>query len=165
MHFKGIEPPTMPVTHHGNFMKKQVGRREEVMTMATLGADILPPFFIENGYLYTKTYPMTLAAYIERKSIKSVEQLGELATKIDEKIAALHDLGLVHLDLHTQNIVVDPETGDARLIDLGMARWISDLGEADMQDCVKFLPGFCYGSDFIADIVCYEHRMWKMDYF
>ncbi len=135
------------------------------MTIATLGADILPPFFIENGYLYTKAYPMTLAAYIEAEGIKSIQQLGELATKIDDKIGALHDLGIVHLDLHTQNIVLDPSTGDVRLIDLGMARWIRDLHEGDMQDCVQFLPGFCYGTDYKGDIMAYEYRMWKMDYF
>ncbi len=131
--------------------------------MATLGADILPPFFIEKGYLYTKAYPMTLAAYIDANDITTVAQLGDIAATIDDKIGRLHDLGIVHMDLHTQNIVIDPATGDVRLIDLGMARWIRDLHEGDMLDCTTFLPGFCYGTDYKGDIMAYEYRMWRMD--
>lgn len=135
------------------------------MTAAVAGAGILPDFTIEGNTLRMHRYPLTLAAYIEQNDITSVEQLGWIAAAIDDKIAALHNLGIVHMDLHTQNIVIDPESGDIRLIDLGMSRWIRDLHEGDMLDCVQFLPGFCYGTDFKGDIMAYEYRMWRMDYF
>lgn len=138
---------------------------ERRFTAAVAGANILPDFTIEGNTLRMKRYPLTLAAYIEANDIASVSDLGWIAEAIDDKISALHALGIVHMDLHTQNIVIDPEACDVRLIDLGMSRFLDDLCEGDMLDCVQFLPGFCYGSDFKMDIMAYEYRMWRMDYF
>ncbi len=145
--------------------EKTLNPYEKRFTAAVAGAAILPDFTIEGSTLKMRRYPMTLAAYIEANDITSVEQLGDIAAAIDDKIGRLHDLGIVHMDLHTQNIVIDPESGDVRLIDLGMSRWLADLHEGDMLDCVKFLPGFCYGTDYKGDIMAYEYRMWRMDYF
>lgn len=135
------------------------------MTAAVVGAGILPDFTIKGATLRMHRYPLTLAAYIEQNDISSVEQLGWIADAIDDKIGRLHGLGIVHMDLHTQNIVIDPEISDVRLIDLGMSRWIDSLCEGDMLDCTQFLPGFCYGTDFKNDIMAYEYQMWRMDYF
>jgi tRNA A-37 threonylcarbamoyl transferase component Bud32 len=147
-----------------NFEKKLMPH-ERRMTVSVAGAGILPDFTIKGNTLRMRRYPMTLAAYIETNDITTVEQLGDIAADIDNKIGQLHELGIVHMDLHTQNIVFDPATGDVRLIDLGMSRFINDLHEGDMLDCVKFLPGFCYGTEYKGDIMAYEYRMWKMDYF
>jgi serine/threonine protein kinase len=148
-----------------NNFEKKLTPRERLMTAAVAGTGILPDFTIEGDTLMLRRYPMTLAAYIEANDITTIEQLGGVAAAIDDKIGALHELGIVHLDLHTQNIVLDPATGDVRLIDLGMSRFIRDLHEGDMLDCVQFLPGFCYGADYKGDIMAYEYRMWRMDYF
>ena len=145
--------------------EKQLTLREKRMTAAVAGAGILPDFTIEGNTLRVKRYPLTLAAYIEANDIASIADLGWIADAIDDKIAALHALGIVHMDLHTQNIVIDPEARDVRLIDLGMARWIDSLCEGDMLDCATFLPGFYYGSDYKNDLMAYEYRMWRMDYF
>ena len=135
------------------------------MTAAVAGFGILPDFTVDGNTLKMKRYPLTLAAYIEQNDITSIEQLGWITDAIDDKIGRLHELGIVHMDLHTQNIVIDPLAHDVRLIDLGMSRWIRTLCEGDMLDCIQFLPGFCYGSDYKGDLMAYEYRMWKMDYF
>ena len=147
------------------YFEKQLNPHERRMTAAVAGLGILPDFTVEGNTLRMKRYPLTLAAYIEQNDITSVEQLDWIASSIDDKIGRLHDLGIVHMDLHTQNIVIDPVAHDVRLIDLGMSRWIRDLHEGDMLDCATFLPGFCYGTDYKGDIMAYEYRMWKMDYF
>lgn len=39
----------------------------------------------------------------------------------------LHSLGIIHGDLSEENIVVDPSTKDAKLIDFGMSKYVSSI--------------------------------------
>jgi serine/threonine-protein kinase len=49
-------------------------------------------------------------------------ELLELCVAVAEAYAELHQLGVVHGDVHPGNVIVAPD-GDVRLIDFGLARW------------------------------------------
>jgi signal transduction histidine kinase len=59
----------------------------------------------------------TLADRLRRSALNELETLRIIA-ELADALAAIHDAGLVHRDVHPHNIVFDP-SGPARLIDLG----------------------------------------------
>lgn len=67
----------------------------------------------------TKLYPLTLRQWLSTHPNDTTyfDQLPELVQK-------LHNQGILHGDLGTQNIVINPETQDLRLIDFDCAEWI-----------------------------------------
>ena len=69
-----------------------------------------------------KKYPTTIGQYIdmlneERNTFITESDIGEIAVKIYSLIDTLHSMGILHGDLHAENIVFDPETKDVRIID------------------------------------------------
>jgi serine/threonine protein kinase len=86
--------------------------------------------------------------------------------EINEKIRALihdlHDRGILHGDLHCDNIVMRMQTDgwDIRLIDFGKSRIISSLQQADVDFFTKFW-GCDWEIDNVPGLLRYEHSMYK----
>lgn len=103
---------------------------KEVMLMNELkGTNITPDFEVEKSdslelpyILKTKKYPYTWEDY-ESSGFSTQPFKPQLKKLIDK----MHDAGVIHHDLHGGNIVLDPETGDVRIIDLGESRTIADI--------------------------------------
>lgn len=65
----------------------------------------------------------------KRQKILPLKELAEIACQVLQGLEALHDLGVVHRDLKTENIfIVRQRQGReiAKIIDLGLARYIAD---------------------------------------
>ncbi len=68
-----------------------------------------------------------LKRLIRKMGQLSVGQVIPIAKQVCEGLAEAHRLGVVHRDLKPQNIMVDEE-GNARIMDFGIARSITDKG-------------------------------------
>jgi serine/threonine protein kinase len=106
--------------------EKDVLAKEALFFSEFKGTDIVPEFKIEvkgNAYvLKTHKYPYTWGEYSETHDMtKYKPRLAELISKI-------HDRGILHLDLHSENIVIDPSKDDIRIIDFGESLTMADLG-------------------------------------
>lgn len=65
----------------------------------------------------------------KRRKILPLKELAEIACQILLGLEALHDLGVVHRDLKTENIFIVPQKNGrevVKIIDLGLARYIAD---------------------------------------
>jgi serine/threonine protein kinase len=47
--------------------------------------------------------------------------------KVIELLQKLHSLGICHRDISEENIVIDIETGDVKLIDFGLSRFTTEI--------------------------------------
>lgn len=85
----------------------------------------------------------------------------EIRDQIAELTSRLHDLDILHGDLHTRNIVINPKTSVVRLIDFGESKLISSLAEDDIDYCNRF-----WDTSFttVEEVVDYDFVMWKNDY-
>jgi tRNA A-37 threonylcarbamoyl transferase component Bud32 len=146
------------------------------------GCNIAPDFKIlkdeeGNDFIKMRAYDMTLAYYIEMNELWDLSDLNHITLKINYQIRRLHDLGIVHVDLHTKNILIDPSSDltdpkklDIRIIDFDLSRFINELCKEDFVDFKTFLPKFQYNKDWslksmIEYLLMYEFEMWKFDYF
>jgi serine/threonine protein kinase len=147
--------------------EKKLNKNELEITKYLQGKNILPDFYIEDDILYIEAYDLTLKDYITKNNFYDESELGDIPKQLYKLIDKVHQLGIVHLDIHTGNIVLKEtkEGYDVRLIDFELSRWIDTLTEEDMEDCKTFLPYFSYGEDYIQDLLNYEYEMWKYDYF
>ena len=68
-----------------------------------------------------EAYPYTLGGFNRTISSNAWAIYEE---EITTQVKNLHALGYIHGDLHRDNIVVNPKTGDVRLIDFGISRSI-----------------------------------------
>jgi tRNA A-37 threonylcarbamoyl transferase component Bud32 len=170
-----------PTTKEEFYLKK-ISQREKEFYQHIDGYDIAPEFTIfkddnNQEFIKMKAYNVgdvshTLAYYIESNEIINIEHLEHLTIPLHKKIKKLHDLGIVHVDLHTKNILVDlsKETPNVYIIDFDMSRLINDLYDEDFKDFKTFLPDFRINKDWnlnqkINYLMEYEYKMWKMDYF
>jgi len=84
-------------------------------------------------YIMTsELYPGTLYEYLENTKDTKIFK------KVSEKVKKLHELGILHGDLHQNNIVMNPSTKDVRIIDLGNSCYISELTVEDAQNDTLF---------------------------
>lgn len=61
------------------------------------------------------------------------EQLASIMSKLCSKLEILHNAGIVHCDIHYNNVIVDDE-GEVWIIDYGCAKWGSDsMKELEMH--------------------------------
>lgn len=79
-------------------------------------------FAFEGGYCIVMEYheEMPLAEYIRKHSI-SVKEFLHIARKIVNGIADIHKAGIIHKDINPSNIIYDPRTRKAIIIDFGLA--------------------------------------------
>jgi serine/threonine protein kinase len=173
-----------PVTNEEFYLKK-INSREKSFYEMIDGYDIAPEFTLfkddnDQNFIKMKAYNIcdvsyTLAYYIESNEIIDLEHLEHISIPLNKKIKKLHDLGIVHVDLHSKNIVIDlsKESPDVYIIDFDMARFVNDLCDEDFDDFKTFLPSFYppgYDKSWnlkqkIQHLLNYEYNMWKMDYF
>ena len=125
--------------------------------------DILPPFTISGSgppYMLTmKRYPFDLGDYID--SLGGAKLPEWIGPAVDALIDKLHDVGVLHGDLHAKNIIIDPPNKDARLIDFDRSAFISELDGEDVKLYSQFWNREL-GS--VGELLAYERVMWKMAY-
>jgi serine/threonine-protein kinase len=69
----------------------------------------------------------TLAQMLARGPLPMREAVG-IARQVAEGLAAAHGLGLIHRDLKTQNVMVNP-SGQAKILDFGLAKRLNPTSE------------------------------------
>lgn len=146
-------------------IRKRITRNEHKMISHLKNTDIIPEISkLEYSYVTMEKYPMTLGEYIESNDIKSLDEILTFKNLIDEQIEKLHSIGIFHGDLHTSNIVLNPETNDVRIIDFGESRFIDDLNADDIDYFNEFLDP-TNKFENIYDMLEYETTNWIHDYF
>ena len=62
-----------------------------------------------------------LERYAKRKAPLPSEEVAAILTQIGDAVAAAHQAGIVHRDLKPDNVMYDPESGQVKLLDFGIA--------------------------------------------
>jgi tRNA A-37 threonylcarbamoyl transferase component Bud32 len=127
--------------------------------------NIIPTIYdLSHKSLTDERYETTLEDYIVDNNITKLEQLGIIPTLIYKLIDRIHKLGIVHGDLHTNNIVINTKNNDVRLIDFSESKWVSDMDEACIINYnVLFEPEVPFKT--LEDLMKYELVNWINDYF
>ncbi|GAA2788018.1 serine/threonine-protein kinase [Crossiella cryophila] len=80
-----------------------------------------------------------LAKVVDQDGTLSPERAARIGEQVAAALAAIHRAGIVHLDVKPANVLVTA-TGQAKLTDLGIARWAE---ETDLSgDSLDFTPGY-----------------------
>ncbi|PKY51675.1 kinase-like protein [Rhizophagus irregularis] len=85
----------------------------------------------ENGnYLLVMEYADngTLRSYLEKNKNLTWEFKFKLAYQLSSAVSYLHDEGIMHLDLHSKNILIHQNS--IKLADFGLSRRVNDVSEA-----------------------------------
>lgn len=110
--------------------------------------------------LKMKKYKMTLGQYIDKnhyvdeKIIKIIHML----------INKIHEFGILHGDLHAENIVMNDEN-DIKIIDID-SKYSRKIDNSKLTELIEFYTKFWENDNLksIKDIVEYETNMWKYGY-
>jgi serine/threonine protein kinase len=110
------------------FWTKLFGVQDLNITPEILAIGAIPPEYNPDEWfpdhqkfrcVTTKLYPLTLRQWLSTHPNDTT-----YFDKLPELVQKLHDQGILQGDLGTQNIVINPDTGDIRLIDFDCAEWI-----------------------------------------
>ncbi len=71
----------------------------------------------------------SLREWVGSNGVPSIEVALELAIAWADALAAIHKARLVHRDISANNLLVDPETGAACIVDFGIAQFLGDRGQ------------------------------------
>lgn len=109
---------------------------------------------VDRRSVFLKKYPMTLLQYCDLQpgNVKHFESL------VDQLYDRLHALGILHVDAHGNNIVVDPETRDIRLIDFEHSMFVKDVTQEELDRLNEFLEPEQPFRD-VADVMEFEKTM------
>jgi serine/threonine protein kinase len=76
-----------------------------------------------------------LAQYLEERGVLSEEEALRIVRQIGEALTAVHSQGFLHRDVKPLNILLRQDTGDAVLIDFGLAReFTSGIAQSHTND-------------------------------
>lgn len=138
---------------------KIVDDRELCFTKIT--QDIISPKIIsitkdkrtnKNAVIMEK-YPIILLEYYDEWKYKD---------KIKHLINTLHKIEIIHGDLHANNIVINPENKQVKLIDFGKSFMFKELDKDKLKELNEFLePDTKFKN--INDIIKFEHTMYERD--
>ena len=120
---------------------KKVKAKELLLTFTASYYDIAPYFVdyeIKNDryIMLLEQWPTTLINESAWEKYKK---------KAIELIKNLHSIGIFHSDITEENFVVNPSTGEIKLINFGLSCWIDELTENNFNvyqtkaSCVKEL--------------------------
>ena len=108
--------------------------------------------------LTMQKYPKTFSEYVDNGG-----DLEKYRQRIDHLINNIHQHGVIHGDLHSDNIVLNPETEEVKIIDYGRSRYFREVTPAVIQELNKFLePNKPFES--LNDIVKFERIMYLRDF-
>ncbi|MFA6089425.1 MAG: serine/threonine-protein kinase [Candidatus Woesearchaeota archaeon] len=132
---------------------KPVDGREVLFMNELKGTGIIPDFEVEinsenNSHYYpyilkTKKYPYTWGEMLEMGYDMTIYK-----KKLAKLIDLMHEHGIFHNDMHDNNVVVDPDTKDVRIIDLGISMTIFEVIDDEKTD-----------QDYISDRISREKIM------
>jgi hypothetical protein len=119
-----------------------------------------------------KKYPFALGQYIDSlneddvygRDVKESDIL-VLSHKIYDMIDRLHEHGILHGDLHAENIVLDPETNDIKIIDFE-DKYVKKIDTIDEADIKKIVTHWNTDKEIntVDELKLYERNMWKIGY-
>lgn len=142
-------------------IKKRVNKREYEFTK--LFANIAPSISDVKpiGAAFDITlvkYPMTLSGYVDNGG-----DLKRFQPHIEKLINTIHHNKVLHGDLHSDNIVVNPETNEVKIIDYGRSRYFSEVTPSVIQQFNEFLePEEPFQT--LNDIITFERTMYLRDF-
>ncbi|MGE3808077.1 MAG: protein kinase [Gemmataceae bacterium] len=84
----------------------------------------------------------SLDTRIKREKQLPVADAVRIARQIAEGLAAAHDQGLIHRDIKPGNIWLDEKTGQAKLLDFGLARHVADDTQLTTPGTVVGTPAY-----------------------
>lgn len=124
-----------------------------MMSTLAIGPRIFRVTALEDGdyRIEMEKYPTDLMDYAEEGG-----DIEEFEPKIDDLIERLHELGLIHGDLHARNIVVNPETGVVRLIDFEHTQYLDEINYEEVSAFWGEDPPFTTEDQFLQ----HEYEMY-----
>ncbi len=148
---------------------KIISRKTAKLYRIVDGHGIVPSFKISrlfpghrNKYVITmEKYEYDLENYIQDYQFKQRSQFQSLIDKLYGIIDKMHSLGIVHGDLHTANIVVNPPD-DVRIIDFDAkyAQFIPKMDEYYCKNFWKRWVGEEEQPEDVTDIIQFEKTEW-----
>lgn len=128
--------------------------------------DLVPTFVASGNDISMKKFPSTLGDWLDDGGeMKVVESI------VDNLILKMHERGIVHCDLHANNIVIVPRSKnpDIRFIDFDEAMYIDEV--ANSKEAIARIVRFWqvdeseYGKvDTIDSLLAFERKMWRIGY-
>lgn len=138
---------------------KDVSRREMEFSlmMAALG---IAPAVIKVVRLPNMRYRLTIEKYPidlddyqeEGGKIEDVEE------QVDAYIDMIHNLGLIHGDLHHKNVVLDPKTKDVKLIDFATMQYFDEIDLTAIADWMGMNDPF----NSVEEVKQHEYEMYRI---
>ncbi len=146
-------------------MNKKITIHEYSFLNKLKNTDIVPEIHtLLKSLVVMERYPFTLGNYIEKNKFTELSELENLQQYIIKLIDNLHEKNILHGDLHSHNIVLNPDNMDVRIIDFGESRLIDELDDDDIEYFNKFLdPTLPFTTT--KQIINYERTNWILDYF
>lgn len=144
-----------------SIFKKNVSEGEYVLTKKASEHGIAPDIIsYDNGSLKLEKYPMTLLDYIDNGG----ELTKNIKNNIYSKVRELHKLGIYHGDLHSNNIVIEPETEEIKIIDFERSMLFEDMYE-DREEIIKKINSFLeIEFNTVEEIIDFDFYMYERDF-
>lgn len=101
-----------------------------------------------NYIIFEDCKGIDLLDYANEYKIQNTRHLVSYFYQILDAVNYLHNIGIAHLDLKLENIVVNPDTNVVKLIDFGEACFFKDQKNnkhlfSDLRGTVQYLPPEC----------------------
>jgi tRNA A-37 threonylcarbamoyl transferase component Bud32 len=144
------------------FHVKQINDNEKTILPLLKNTDITPDFLISDDISISQKYCCTLSEYLEEHKITP-----GIKEDINNKIQKLHSLGILHGDLHSNNIVINQDMNEIKIIDFGESKFISEI-KKDKDKYIQYFNNFWEPTEWIGSEITsidglleYEFKMWE----
>ena len=137
---------------------KDVSRREMEFSLMMSTLEVGPRIIAVNRIpnmkyqIEMEKYPLDLEQYLEEDG-----QLKDVEREIDALIDKIHDLGLIHGDLHFRNVVLNPQTDEVRLIDFAHMQYFDEVN----LEKISVFWGFDQILPSIKEVKAFEYSMYR----